>query len=105
MKQGVDIMCFPEMSITGYVNPLQCPEAVLHLDGPEVARLLAMTREVPVTAIAGLVEENPQEKPFIRVAMRMTIASILLWPRKPEELVMKTISKSTLVFSRRMCII
>ncbi len=65
MSQGVDIMCFPEMSITGYVNPLRCPEAVLHLEGPEGARLVNMTKDLPITAIAGLIEENPNGKPFI----------------------------------------
>ncbi|MFL5667298.1 MAG: nitrilase-related carbon-nitrogen hydrolase [Ktedonobacteraceae bacterium] len=65
MSKGVDIMCFPEMSITGYVNPLRCPEAVLRLDGPEVARFVTMTKDIPITAIAGLIEVNPQGKPFI----------------------------------------
>lgn len=64
-SQGVDIMCFPEMSITGYIDPTRCPEAVLHLNGPEVARFVAMTKDIPMTAIAGLVEANPQGKPFI----------------------------------------
>src|SRR5947209_4633754 len=64
-SQGVDIICFPEMSITGYINPTRCPEAVLHLNGPEVARFVAMTKDIPVTAIAGLAEANPQGKPFI----------------------------------------
>src|SRR3989442_4381390 len=53
------------MSITGYIDPTRCPEAVLHLNGPEVARFVEMTRELPSTAIAGLVEANPQGKPFI----------------------------------------
>jgi predicted amidohydrolase len=65
VSQGVDIMCFPEMSITGYVNPLRSPEAVLHLDGPEVARLVSMTKDTHITAIAGLIERNPHRKPFI----------------------------------------
>ena len=65
MSQGVDIMCFPEMSITGYANPLRYPEAVLQLDGPEVARLVNMTKDMHITAIAGLIEGNPHGKPFI----------------------------------------
>ncbi|MGI9060659.1 MAG: nitrilase-related carbon-nitrogen hydrolase [Ktedonobacteraceae bacterium] len=65
MSQGVDIMCFPEMSITGYINPPRCPEAVLHLNGLEVARFVSMTKDIPIAAIAGLVEANPQGKPFI----------------------------------------
>jgi predicted amidohydrolase len=65
VSKNVDIMCFPEMSITGYANPLQCPQAILHLNGPEVARFVAMTKDIPITAIAGLIEANPQGKPFI----------------------------------------
>ena len=29
-SQSVDIICFPEMSITGYVNPTRYPEAGMH---------------------------------------------------------------------------
>ena len=65
MRQGVDIMCFPEMSITGYANPLRNPEVVLHLDGPEVMRLVNMTKEMHITAIAGIIKGNPHGKPFI----------------------------------------
>ncbi len=61
----VDILCFPEMSITGYINPVHQPAAVLRLDSPEVAQFVAMTAEFPLTAIAGIVEANGQEKPFI----------------------------------------
>jgi len=65
ISRNVDIICFPEMSITGYINPTRQPEAILRLDGPEAARFVAMTAGTAVTAIAGLVEANPQGKPFI----------------------------------------
>lgn len=65
ISQGVDILCFPEMSITGYLDPNRWPEAILRLDGPEVARFVAMTAGAPITALAGLVEANPDGKPFI----------------------------------------
>jgi predicted amidohydrolase len=65
MSRGVDIMCFPEMSITGYIDPTRYVEAILHLNGPEVARFVAMTKEIPITAITGFVVVNPQGKPFI----------------------------------------
>lgn len=64
-SRGVDTMCFPEMSITGYINPSRQPESVLSLDSPAIARFIAMTRAYRVTAIAGLVEANPDGKPFI----------------------------------------
>jgi predicted amidohydrolase len=63
--KSVDILGFPEMSITGYADPTKQPEAVLCLDGPEVARLLAMTNGRSTTLLAGLIEENPGQKPFI----------------------------------------
>lgn len=62
---GVEILCFPEASITGYVDPTRVPAAVVQLDGPEVAQFVALTRDVPLTAIAGIIEANPAGKPFI----------------------------------------
>jgi predicted amidohydrolase len=65
ISQDVDILCFPEMSITGYLDPHRWPEAILRLDGPEVASFVAMTAGTSITALAGLVEANPGDKPFI----------------------------------------
>jgi predicted amidohydrolase len=62
---GIDILAFPEMSITGYADPTRCAQAVLRLDGPEVAALADLTRERAVTVLAGLIEENPHGKPFV----------------------------------------
>lgn len=64
-RQGVDVMCFPEMSITGYIDPTRMPVAVLRLDDPQVARFVALTAGTTLTAIGGLVEANPDGKPFI----------------------------------------
>jgi predicted amidohydrolase len=62
---GTDILVFPEMSITGYIDPTRMPDAVLRANGPEVAQFAALTRGTRLTALAGLVEENPAGKPFI----------------------------------------
>jgi predicted amidohydrolase len=64
-RRGVDIMCFPEMSITGYIDPTRRPEAVLSLDHEAIARFTAMTGTYRITALAGIVEANPDGKPFI----------------------------------------
>ena len=64
-SQGVEIMCFPEASITGYIDPARYPEALVQIEGPEVARFVALTRDLPLTAIAGIIEANPAGKPFI----------------------------------------
>ncbi|MBN1814972.1 MAG: carbon-nitrogen hydrolase family protein [Anaerolineae bacterium] len=63
--RGVDIVAFPEMSITGYADPTRQPEAIVRLDGPEAAQVIEMTRGRSCTVLAGLIEESPDGKPFI----------------------------------------
>jgi predicted amidohydrolase len=63
--RDVDIIGFPEMSLTGYADPTKYPEAVLNLDSPEVHHLLKLTEQYSVTVLVGLIEENPSGKPFI----------------------------------------
>jgi predicted amidohydrolase len=64
-KRWVDIVGFPEMSLTGYADPTRYPEAVITLDGPEVLNLLEVTRSFSGTVLVGLIEANPAGKPFI----------------------------------------
>jgi len=64
-QRNVDVVAFPEASITGYIDPRRFPAAVLHVAGPEVARFVALTRGTQLTAIAGLIEANPDGRPFI----------------------------------------
>ena len=63
--RGIDIIGFPEMSITGYADPTKYPEAILCLDGVEIDALLEMTKGRKITVLAGLIEENSGGKPFI----------------------------------------
>lgn len=57
--RDVDIVGFPEMNITGYADPTRYPQAILRVDGPEIQRFLALTRGLPMTVLAGLIEANP----------------------------------------------
>lgn len=54
----LDIIGFPEMSITGYADPTRYPQAVITLDGPEIHQFLKLTRGHPSTVLAGLIEAN-----------------------------------------------
>jgi predicted amidohydrolase len=63
--QGAEVMCFPEASITGYVDPRRYPDAVFHLSDSAVARFVAMTQTSPITALAGIVEANPEGLPYV----------------------------------------
>jgi predicted amidohydrolase len=63
-KRGIDIIAFPEASITGY-HHRQFPHAVITQDGPEVAKFVKMTEGKGLTALAGIIEKNPDGVPFI----------------------------------------
>jgi predicted amidohydrolase len=64
-EKGVDVVAFPEGSISGFIDPTRFPEAVLRLDGPEVARFLRLTEGFPGVVLAGIIEENGRHKPYI----------------------------------------
>lgn len=62
---GVEIIGFPEMSLTGYADPSRYPQAVIEVHGPEVAQLLKLTEPYAMMVLVGLIEKNPLGKPFI----------------------------------------
>ncbi|MBW1704208.1 MAG: nitrilase [Deltaproteobacteria bacterium] len=64
-KAGADIVCFPELCVTGYV--LTRPFDVYGgLDSERVMeRMVRMAREAALVLIAGLVEISDDEKPYI----------------------------------------
>ncbi|MVO98307.1 carbon-nitrogen hydrolase family protein [Paenibacillus lutrae] len=64
-EQGVDIVCFPEMNITGYINPFQLPQAVLTLDHRAIHQVVKYSELYSMCVVAGFVEHNPMGKPFI----------------------------------------
>ena len=64
-RRQIDIVGFPEMNITGYADPTRYPQAVIRLDGPEITEFLDRTRKFRGLVLAGLIEENPNGKPFI----------------------------------------
>jgi predicted amidohydrolase len=68
-KRRIDIISFPEMSITGYAKPLKYPQAIIRLDGPEINAILKISMGRKVTILAGLIEENADGKPFITQAV------------------------------------
>ena len=64
-ERRIDIVVFPEMNVTGYVRPMSHPEVCLDLEDREVRRLLEMTANFDGTVLAGIIEHNPDGKPFV----------------------------------------
>jgi predicted amidohydrolase len=53
---GCALAVFPEMSLTGSVDPTRHPERLIRLDDPAVAAMAALTAELGVAAVFGLSE-------------------------------------------------
>ncbi len=54
--QGADLVIFPELALTGYFLKDQVPEVALRADGPQLAWLRELSKEIAV--VIGLVEES-----------------------------------------------
>jgi predicted amidohydrolase len=62
---GCALAVFPEMSLTGSVNPARTPEQLLTLDDPAVAAMARLTKETGVAAAFGLSERGPGDAAHI----------------------------------------
>jgi predicted amidohydrolase len=62
---GCDLALFPEMSLTGSVDPAAHPERLIGLDHPAVAGLAAATGETGVAACFGIAERRADGEPHI----------------------------------------
>ena len=61
---GADIVCFPELSLTGYGNFTQVDSLAIDLQGAATEQISAAARKSGITVLAGFVEKNGKEKPF-----------------------------------------
>ncbi len=59
---GVDVLVFPELSLTGYFLRDMVPDVAVSLESPEMERLRALSQEVSL--VAGLVLESPDHRFF-----------------------------------------
>ena len=55
--QGVDLVVFPELSLTGYFVRERYHEAALRMDSPEIRQLAGATKGT--AAVVGFIEESP----------------------------------------------
>ena len=55
---NIDILCFPEMSLTGYSDPIKNSSIQLSVDSPEMKELLSITKKLILIILIGLIEKN-----------------------------------------------
>ena len=60
-----DLVCFPEMSITGYLDPPKHQDEIVTWTDSRLTPLFESSRTSHVTIVAGIVEANPDGMPFI----------------------------------------
>ena len=61
---GADLVCFPELNITGYCNRPLVSEMALPVPGPITEQLSQLADEEEIIILAGLAEHNPDGLPF-----------------------------------------
>ncbi len=77
--QGVELLVFPELSLTGYHLRDMVATVALRTDSPAMVRLKALSREVPF--VIGLVEESPDYR-FYNAAVYLVDGEIYHLHRK-----------------------
>ena len=65
IEKNIGVICFPEMNITGFSDPIKYPKMKIAVDGPEVSKIVQFSKHKPITIIIGIIEDNGKEKPFI----------------------------------------
>ena len=64
-RKRVDIICFPELSITGYILKDTHNVYSVALSREIIERLESMSREKELIIIAGMIEKTDQDNPYI----------------------------------------
>jgi len=66
---GIDILGFPEASLTGYTDPNKYPESVILSSGEEIKAVAKLTEGLNLTVLVGFIEQNPNGLPFVAQAV------------------------------------
>jgi len=64
-KSKVDIICFPELNISGYSFPKDYPGCVLKPDSNIIKSFCKLTKNKKIISLFGYIEKNLKGKPFI----------------------------------------
>ncbi len=63
-KRAVEIVCFPELNLTGYCNSAELTKTAEKIPGPLSSKVASLASKEEITILAGLVEFNPRGLPF-----------------------------------------
>jgi N-carbamoylputrescine amidase len=57
-RKGVDLLCFPELNVSGYSTRVDLSRSAEAIPGPITEAIAAMARDCGVTILAGLAERG-----------------------------------------------
>ena len=63
-QQAADLVCFPEMNVTGYSTNDKIKDLTETVPGPISRSILAMAAESQITILAGMAEQEAQDRVF-----------------------------------------
>ena len=63
-RQGAEVICFPELNVTGYVSGKVLAQTALPVPGPETEKLVEIAQASSVVILAGLAESDHQGRVF-----------------------------------------
>jgi N-carbamoylputrescine amidase len=61
-KAGADLVCFPELNLTGYSNRREIVDHAISADGPEIDVLIRLAKEQGIVMLVGFVEMGTNER-------------------------------------------
>lgn len=65
-EAGAELICFPELNLTGYcLDPREMSALAQPIPGPLSEELGGLAHETGMILLAGMVEQNPSEQPYI----------------------------------------
>ncbi|MCP4746547.1 MAG: nitrilase [Desulfobacteraceae bacterium] len=64
-KEKAELVCFPEMNLTGYTNKPNNKTMALSLSGPESKQISVLSESTGLILLVGFAQHNPNGKPFI----------------------------------------
>lgn len=63
-REGAEIVCFPELNLTGYSVAPDVTKTALPVPGPATAELVRIARSTSLTILAGLAEKDPDGRMY-----------------------------------------
>ena len=63
-KEGVDLICFPELNVSGYSTTPEVKDCAESIPGPASERLVQMAHEHQIVILAGMAEKDEDNRIF-----------------------------------------